>query len=137
MLDDFTFSDFIKILNKRKSKKIKALLLDQQDIAGIGNIYADEILFMAKIRPDRLAGTLSKNEAQGLYKAIYNILNQAISAMGTSIQNFVNAKGEEGNFSVKLKVYRRTDQDCYYCSEQIKRIKLVGRSTHYCPRCQT
>ncbi len=129
-------SKFKNILNKHSSKKIKALLLDQHDIAGIGNIYADEILFIAGIKPGRLAGDLNQYEIKKLLKSIEGILNLAIESMGTTIRDFIGADGSAGNFSQKLKVYRRNGQDCYCCSTKILKSKISGRSTHYCPECQ-
>ena len=126
---------FAALFRKRKLP-IKAALLNQKLLRGIGNIYADEALFRAGIRPRRRAGTLTRAELQGLYAAMRKVLKEAIAAGGTSISDYVDAEGSEGSFQLKLRVYQRTGEPCMVCRTPIKRIIVGGRSTHYCPQCQ-
>jgi formamidopyrimidine-DNA glycosylase len=126
---------FAALFRKRKLP-IKAALLNQKLLRGIGNIYADEALFRAGIRPRRRAGTLTRAELQGLYAAMRKVLKEAIAAGGTSISDYVDAEGSEGSFQLKLRVYQRTGEPCMVCRSPIKRIIVGGRSTHYCPQCQ-
>ena len=118
------------------SKKIKQVLMEQNLIAGIGNIYADEILFQAKINPFRIAKGLSKNEIEKIYQAIKPILKKAIKLGATSVGDFRNIEGDRGQFQNELKIYRRQGQKCFVCQKIIKREKIGGRSTHFCPNCQ-
>ena len=117
-------------------KKIKQVLMDQELIAGIGNIYADEILFQAKINPFRIAKELSKNEIEKIYQAIKPILKKAIKLGATSISDFRDIEGGKGQFQNELKVYSRQGQKCFVCQKIIKREKMGGRSAHFCPNCQ-
>ncbi|MCK5211764.1 formamidopyrimidine-DNA glycosylase, partial [Candidatus Parcubacteria bacterium] len=121
---------------KPRRTSIKALLLNQQVIAGLGNIYVDEILFRAKVRPTRIASSLKPKEIENIYKAIKPILKQAIKARGTTFNNFVDANGKTGNFVSKLKVYGRAEKKCKKCGSKIKKIKVAGRGTHFCAVCQ-
>jgi len=132
---EFTF-DYLQELFKKRSAPIKAVILNQKLIAGLGNIYADEALFAAKIRPDRPANSLKKSEVLSLQKACVSIINRAIKARGTTFRNYVDAKGQKGSFTDYLQVYQRQDQPCFVCNSMIKKIKVVGRGTHYCPKCQ-
>ncbi len=121
---------------KPRKTSIKALLLNQQVIAGLGNIYVDEILFRAKVRPTRIANSLKTKEIENIYKAIKPILRQAIKARGTTFNNFVDANGKTGNFVSKLKIYGRAGKKCKKCGSKIKKIKVAGRGTHFCVVCQ-
>jgi len=127
---------FKTALARRPKSKIKPLLMDQQFIAGIGNIYADEILFSSGIHPLRLAGSLSGKEIITVHSNISKILKAAIRHKGSSVQYYVDACGERGGYEKLHKVYRRTKEKCFCCSAIIKRIKIGGRSAHFCPRCQ-
>jgi len=131
----FTKNDFLKILNSKKTN-IKAFLLNQKYIAGIGNIYADEILFDSKIKPSRNIYSLSRIEKEMIYFAIKKILKKAIKMRGTTFSNYVDGKGNKGNFTKLLKVYQRENKKCFNCSRKIKKIRICGRGTHYCSNCQ-
>lgn len=132
----YTLDFFKGALKKYPKRKIKQLLLDQTLIAGVGNIYADESLFAAKIKPTRPAGSLKANEIKNLYSAIPRILKFAISKGGTSADNYVRTDGAKGKMMGYLKVYRREGQKCRRCGFAIKKIRLAGRGTHFCPACQ-
>ncbi len=131
----FIKSDFLETI-KNKKTNIKAFLLNQKYIAGIGNIYADEILFNAKIKPTRNIISLSRLEKEKIYLAINKILKKAITYRGTTFSNYVDGSGNRGNFTKLLKVYQREGEKCFKCGGKIKRIKICGRGTHYCPVCQ-
>ncbi len=110
--------------------------MDKKIIAGIGNIYSDEILFEARISPLRGIPSLKEKEIKILYQAMKKILNKAIKAKGTSVSDYFRPSGEKGNFAGFLKVYRREGELCFRCGAKIKRLKFSGRSTHFCPKCQ-
>lgn len=132
---EFSLSVFRTILGKRKTK-IKALLLNQKLIAGLGNIYVDEALWEARLRPERTAASLSVAERKKLYQAINRIIKKAIKQRGTTFNSYVDSKGRRGNFSRFLKVYGRRGEKCPRCRRPIIRKKIFGRGTHYCPYCQ-
>ena len=132
---DFSFLNFKNIIASEK-RKIKQVLMDPEVIAGIGNIYSDEILWQAKIHPFRPADKLSKKETEAVYKAIKEILKKAVKFRGTSVSDFRDTSGERGSYSKVLVVYGREDELCRRCSGKIKRIKIGGRSAHFCPKCQ-
>lgn len=119
-----------------RRRMIKPLLLDQTVIAGIGNIYADESLFGARIRPDRYAHTLTDFEIEQLHHAIQTALNLGIAREGASITNYVKPDGTKGEMQEEVMVFRRTGYPCYVCGTPIERVVLGQRSTHFCPRCQ-
>lgn len=122
---------------QKSQAKIKPYLLNQKNIAGIGNIYADEILFHAGIRPTRRINKLSKKEKMKIKGSIKYILSKAIEKRGTTFADYRDAKGERGNYKRYLKVYGREDLLCKKCKlNNIKKIKLAGRGTHYCRLCQ-
>ncbi len=124
-------------IKKHHRSKIKSLLLNQSFIAGLGNIYADEILYYAGVRPTRRAGSLTAREKDKIYSGIKAILAAAIEKKGTTVRNFVDAEGEPGRYRSHLKVYGKTGEPCPGCEEgTIKRVVIGGRSTHYCPKCQ-
>jgi formamidopyrimidine-DNA glycosylase len=125
-----------KALFSSRRARLKSLLLDQNFLAGVGNIYADEILFQAGIRPFRSADTLSEREVCRLWRAMLNILQEAIVHRGTSIRNYVDAEGRRGEFQALHKVYGRTSLPCLICGSSILKKKAAGRSTHFCPNCQ-
>jgi formamidopyrimidine-DNA glycosylase len=116
---------------------IKAALLNQSLLAGVGNIYADESLFHAGIRPRRAAGRLKREELERLRKALRKVLTQAIELGGSSVSDYVDADGMRGFFQLEHCVYLRTGEPCRRCGTPIKRILLAGRGTHFCPRCQS
>ncbi len=132
----FTFAKFKEIIEKRKIAKIKPLLMDQTFIAGIGNIYADETLFCAKIQPTRIAGLIKEGELRKLFQAIKKILSLAVKYRGSSIDTYVDSQGAKGKYAEKLKVYGRKKEKCLDCQTPLKSMKLGGRTTVYCPKCQ-
>lgn len=119
-----------------KTQCIKTALLDQTIIAGIGNIYADESLYKARIRPSRPAGDLSRIELKRLSKEIQLVLENAIVLGGSTLRDYTDSSGVDGNYQHEALVYGRKDQPCRSCKSKIHRIKLAGRSSHFCPRCQ-
>jgi len=125
---------FKTLLRKRPRSKIKPLLMDQKFIAGIGNIYSDEILFAAKVGPSRLVKTLTGREVQSIFQNIKKILKAAIKRQGSSVKHYLDAYGQKGDYVKYHKVYHR--DKCSVCSTDIKRIKIGGRSAHFCPKCQ-
>jgi formamidopyrimidine-DNA glycosylase len=127
--------DFITLFRNRKTP-IKAALLNQSLLHGVGNIYADEALFHAGIRPTRHAGRLTRAELTRLRAALIKVLTEAIQLGGSSVSDYVDADGVAGFFQLRHHVYSRTGQPCRICTTPIKRIVLAGRSTHYCPACQ-
>jgi formamidopyrimidine-DNA glycosylase len=128
-------SDLVNLFKKRKGR-IKSVLLNQQIIAGLGNIYADESLFEAKIHSERKADKLSPKKLRRLHKAIQKILKKAIRAGGSSIENYYNINGEIGSFQLQHKIYGREGLPCKRCKTKIKRTKISQRSSYFCPRCQ-
>ena len=118
------------------SVKIKHLLMDQKRVAGIGNIYSDEILFEAGIHPLKPGRLLKIKELKRLHRAISLILNEAIACKGDTISQYRNILGESGRYQNFHRVYQREGEDCHRCSTPIRRIKIAGRSCHFCPSCQ-
>lgn len=133
---DFTVEYLMSKAAKVPNRKIKQFLTDQTIIAGIGNIYADELLFDARISPLRKVSEISEGEWKKIIQSVKKILNLAIKHGGTTDSDFVNADGEKGGMQDYLKVYRKNGQDCSSCSGKIIRITIGGRGTHYCPVCQ-
>ncbi len=127
--------EFVLRLKERK-KGLKSLLLDQTAIAGLGNIYADESLFLAKIHPAASSSRISKERLSGLYSSVQKVLTGAIQAGGSSIRDYSAVDGRRGYFQIEHKVYQKTGEPCSVCGEAIKRIVVAQRSTHFCPRCQ-
>jgi formamidopyrimidine-DNA glycosylase len=134
-IHDLNVGEFGKMLAVRKTK-VKPLLMDQTFIAGVGNLYAVEALFKAKIHPLRSAASLSKKEQVALYSTIRNTLDEAIKHKGSSMDQYVTLTGEKGDYAKYHKVYDRKDEPCYICKSPIKRISLGGRGTYFCERCQ-
>ena len=132
---DFNYEYLKKEFSKR-TKSIKAVLLDQRIIAGIGNIYADESLFEAGISPFRKAKTIKKRELIKLRISIMDVLEKSIGSGGTTFSDFRNIEGLNGNYSMQANVYKRTGEKCKRCSNLIQRKKITGRSTHWCSNCQ-
>lgn len=131
----FTFPAFLYALS-RTNVKIKAALLNQKLIAGLGNIYADEVLWEARLRPDRPTQSLKPAELKKLYNAINRIIKLAVKKRGTTFSDYVDSRGRSGNFSKFLKVYGRHGEKCPHCHSLLKKAKIVGRGTHYCAICQ-
>ncbi len=132
---DFQKENFLKEIKKSK-RMIKPLLLDQNFVSGIGNIYACEALWMAKIHPEKIANKLTKKEIFALYEAIKVVLKEAIEKRGDSMVDFRLPDGTKGNYQNHQKVYGKKDQNCPECGGKIKKIKVGGRGTYYCPNCQ-
>ena len=128
--------EYLKEILKNKKRNVKAFLLDQKYIAGIGNIYADEVLFSAGVRPDRNTSTLKKREIEKILSAIKIILKKAIDNRGTTFNNYVDADGNKGKFIKLLKVYNREGQQCVKCKNIIIKTKIASRGTRYCNKCQ-
>ncbi|KPJ54718.1 hypothetical protein AMJ47_03745 [Parcubacteria bacterium DG_72] len=129
----FTFNKLKRVLKKGR---IKQVLMDQEVIAGIGNIYSDEILWSSKIHPEKETLKLSEKELKRIYKAIKGILSKGVELGGTSISDYRDIEGKKGKFGDIRKVYRREGEKCPRCKTVIKRKKLAGRSSHFCPKCQ-
>jgi formamidopyrimidine-DNA glycosylase len=130
-----SLADFIALFHPRRTP-IKAALLNQSLLHGIGNIYADESLFRAAIRPTRQSASLTRAELARLRTALVKVLRHAIQLGGSSVSDYVDADGARGFFQLEHRVYRRTGQPCLVCATPIRRITLAGRGTHFCPRCQ-
>jgi formamidopyrimidine-DNA glycosylase len=126
---------FIELFRGRKTP-IKSALLNQKLLRGVGNIYADESLFRAGIRPRRRAASLTRADLRRLYESVREVLREAIAVGGSSISDYVDSDGEEGFFQLQHRVYGREAEPCLVCTTPIKRIVLTGRSSHYCPKCQ-
>lgn len=134
-IDDLNLATFRKIVAST-SRSIKIVLMDQKKIAGVGNIYANEALFLAKIRPDKPAKKLSNLEIKKLRGAIIKVLKAGIKYRGASDQYYLDALGHKGSYQDHFLVYGRAGKKCFKCSGEIKKIKLGGRGTFYCPECQ-
>ncbi|MDD5431594.1 MAG: DNA-formamidopyrimidine glycosylase [Candidatus Omnitrophica bacterium] len=132
---DISLEQFKKMLGAKKTK-IKPLLMDQTFISGIGNLYAAEALFRAKINPARPAQRLTEKEKELLFKEINDTLQEAIKHKGSSVDNYIQLSGEKGDYSKYHKVYGREHKPCLVCKTPIKRIALGGRGTYFCAKCQ-
>lgn len=133
---DFTFEQFLKVLIRRKAP-LKTILLNQQLIAGLGNIYVDEVCHQAGVLPARGVQTLNPQEKTKIFEAIEEIIKLAVDKRGTTFSNYVDAAGKKGGFLEFLQVYKRDGQKCNQCkSATIQKIRLAGRGTHFCPACQ-
>ncbi len=132
---EINLADFTARLRARKSP-VKAVLLNQAVVRGMGNIYADEALFRAGVHPKRAAASLKKDRVERIYKAMREVLAEAIESRGSSVSNYVDADGRKGSFQTAHRVYQRTGKPCTKCGTPIKRIVLAQRGTHFCPKCQ-
>jgi len=137
-LANLTLTKFNSLIKKKRLSKrpLKSHLLDQTFLAGLGNIYADEVLFRAKLNPLRLLKSLSKQEIALLHQSLTTVLKEAIAAGGTTFADYRNTQGEKGAFYELLKVYQRADQPCFNCGTIIQKLKIAGRSSYFCPACQ-
>lgn len=135
-LDESFTADVLRDLLKNRPTKIKPLLLNQECIVGLGNIYVDESLFKAGIHPERPASQLTGKHVKKLHKSIVDTLAEAVEQGGSSIKSYVNGQGEMGMFQQSLLVYGRKDEPCVHCGTQIVRFVVGGRGTHICPKCQ-
>ncbi|MGH9503365.1 MAG: bifunctional DNA-formamidopyrimidine glycosylase/DNA-(apurinic or apyrimidinic site) lyase [Terriglobales bacterium] len=128
--------DHFAVLFRGRKTPIKSALLNQKLLRGVGNIYADESLFRAGIRPRRRAASLTREDLRRLYPAVQEVLREAIALGGSSVSDYVDADGEEGFFQLQHRVYGREGEPCLVCKTPIKRVVIAGRSSHYCPKCQ-
>ncbi len=126
---------FVELFHKRKTP-IKSALLNQKLLSGVGNIYADEALFRAGIRPRRRASSLTREQLRQLHGALQEVLNEAVVLGGSSVSDYVDADGNEGFFQLQHRVYDREGEPCLVCGTPIKRVIIAGRSSHYCSHCQ-
>src|SRR5712691_5173579 len=126
---------FLALFRGRKTP-IKSALLNQKLLRGVGNIYADESLFRARIRPTRRAASLTREQLSRLYAGVQEVLKEAIARGGSSISDYVDAEGEGGSFQLQHRVYGREGEPCLVCKTPIKRVIIAGRSSHYCRKCQ-
>jgi formamidopyrimidine-DNA glycosylase len=126
---------FVTLFRHRKTP-IKSALLNQKLLSGVGNIYADESLFRAGVRPRRRAASLTREELHKLHTSVQEVLREAIAVGGSSVNDYVDAEGREGFFQLQHRVYGREGEPCLVCRTPIKRVVIAGRSSHYCPRCQ-
>ena len=132
---DVSQENFIALFHGRNTP-IKSALLNQKLVRGVGNIYADESLFRAGIRPRRRASAITRQQLGKLYESVREVLREAIALGGSSISDYVDADGEEGFFQLQHRVYGREGKPCLTCGTAIRRVVLVGRSSHYCSKCQ-
>jgi formamidopyrimidine-DNA glycosylase len=132
---DSQIDRFIELFRKRNTP-IKSALLNQKLLSGVGNIYADEALFRAGLRPRRRASSLTREQLGKLHAALKEVLNEAIALGGSSVSDYVDADGKAGFFQLQHRVYGREGQPCLVCETPIKRVIIAGRSSHYCPHCQ-
>jgi formamidopyrimidine-DNA glycosylase len=134
--DSYSFDEFKTAIQRRSKTSIKATILDQTVLAGVGNIYADEALFAARIHPATKVGQVSTIKLKRLYNAIREVMKLSISLGGSSDRNYVDANGNKGSYLKFAKVFRREGQECPICGTEIVKIRVAGRGTHICPECQ-
>jgi formamidopyrimidine-DNA glycosylase len=132
---EITLEEFFTRFGSRRAR-VKALLLDQGVLRGVGNIYADESLFRARIHPARIASNLTPTQLTALHQSVREILTAAIRLRGSSISDYVDSDGNRGEFQLRHRVYQREGKPCTRCREKIRRVIVAGRSSHFCPRCQ-
>lgn len=134
--DDFTWEIMRDRLQRRKNTNIKAALLDQTVVAGIGNIYADESLWGAKVHPTTLVKSLTEDDFKNIYRALVDVLRLSIEKGGSTDRNYVDAEGKRGSYLTFAEVFRREGQPCSRCGSTIEKTRVAGRGTHTCPVCQ-
>jgi len=136
--DYFTEEVFIQILNKKKNGKIKSFLMKQEFIAGLGNIYANEVLYRSNIHPLRPVSSLNKKEIENLYQQIKLVLGEAVKLRGSTVADeaYRDTDGKKGKFAKKLQVYARKGEPCIKCGHSIEVVRIEGRSSFICPQCQ-
>lgn len=132
---EINFSSFFEKL-KSSPQNIYIFLMDQSNICGLGNIYVNEVLFQARVSPEKIASSISQQKARKLYKAILDIVQKAVQKRGTTVSDYFDLFGEKGEYQKYLKVYQRDNQPCLACKTSIKRGKIQGRSVFFCPKCQ-
>jgi formamidopyrimidine-DNA glycosylase len=133
---EISAKDFVKLFQSRRAR-VKAMLLDQSVLRGMGNIYADESLWLARIHPARIAANVNAEQLRALHTAMQKVLVAAIKLRGSSISDFLDAEGEPGNYQSRHRVYGRKGKPCPRCHAAIRRIIVAGRSSHFCPQCQS
>ncbi len=134
--EDWDWADFLAKLRRRSRSTIKGAILDQKVVAGLGNIYADEVLFRAGIRPDSLVGEIPEDQLRKIYDLVPGLLQESIGLGGTSFRDYVNSFGQKGHFQLSLAVYQKEGQPCVKCGTPIEKMQVAGRGTRYCPQCQ-
>jgi len=133
--EGYTLS-YVKEKLLKTTRHIKAALLDQSIIAGLGNIYVDEVLFLARVHPEKRANTLTDEEIKQIWKYAQIVLDKAVEQGGTTIRSYVDGQGEMGMFQQELYVYGQQKEPCKHCGIEIVKLKVAGRGTHICPKCQ-
>lgn len=136
LADEFTSQEFAQRFTRRAKTNIKAALLDQSVVAGVGNIYADESLWGAKLHPKRLVGSVTEQEFTSLYTELRSVMNLAVEKGGSSNHTYVNAEGKKGSYMDFARVFRREGLPCPRCGTTIEKLRVAGRGTHICPHCQ-
>jgi formamidopyrimidine-DNA glycosylase len=136
LADDFTPKEFMQRFARRSKTNIKAALLDQSIVAGVGNIYADESLWGAKLHPKRLVGSVTEQEFTTLFHELREVMNLAVEKGGSSNHTYVNAEGKKGSYMDFARVFRREGLPCPRCGTTIEKLRVAGRGTHVCPHCQ-
>lgn len=132
---DVELQTFVSLFRARKTP-IKSALLNQKLLSGVGNIYADESLFRAGIRPRRNTASLTRENLRRLHVAVQEVLKEAVALGGSSVSDYVDVDGKEGFFQLQHRVYGREEEPCLVCKTPVKRVVIAGRSSHYCPKCQ-
>jgi formamidopyrimidine-DNA glycosylase len=132
---EISAEEFCRYFGSRRAR-VKALLLDQRVLRGIGNIYADESLFRARLHPARIGENLTKKQLLALHRTIRQVLQEAILSRGSSVSDYVDSEGNRGNFQLRHRVYQRDGKPCFRCKAKIRRVIVASRSSHFCPRCQ-
>jgi len=132
---EISAEEFCRYFGSRRAR-VKALLLDQRVLRGIGNIYADESLFRARLHPARIAENLTKKQLLALHRTVRQVLEEAIRFRGSSVSDYVDSEGNRGKFQLRHRVYQRDGKPCFHCKAKIRRVIVAGRSSHFCPRCQ-
>ena len=133
---EFTPEEFAQRFERRQRTNIKAALLDQTIVAGVGNIYADEALWGAKLHPRRLVSSLGANDFHSLYRKLREVMTLAIEKGGSSNHTYVNAEGKRGSYMDFARAFRREGLPCPRCGTTIEKLRVAGRGTHICPHCQ-
>lgn len=136
LAEDFTPTEFMQRFQRRAKTNIKAAILDQTVVAGVGNIYADESLWGAKLHPQRLVGSVSEQEFTTLFHELREVMNLAVEKGGSSNHTYVNAEGKKGSYMDFARVFRREGLPCPRCGTIIEKLRVAGRGTHICPHCQ-
>ena len=136
-MTDREFSmEYLGNILKRSGKAVKLVLMDQEKIGGVGNIYANDALYLAKVKPDRKASSLSIKEIRELWKTVREVISLGIKYGGASAANYVDTKGLGGTYQEHFLVYKKEGKPCELCGEIIQKMKIGGRGTFYCPKCQ-